>query len=119
MTTQLYRFDVFPRLAFHPENAAYVGTSYRLKATGPVDAEKVKAVLSDPLAEVCALPSGVNTHGHHVLDVQFAPGVTDNAAKTAEKTLAWVITFWPFTVVRFMFCQTLPRRLSFLTLSFK
>ena len=58
MTAQLYRIDVFPRLAFHPENAPYVGTSYRLKATGQVDLERVKTVLSDPLAEVCALPQG-------------------------------------------------------------
>ena len=87
MTAQLYRIDVFPRLAFHPENAPYVGTSYRLKATGQVDLERVKTVLSDPLAEVCALPHGVEVHGDHVLDVQFAPGVTDNAGKTAEKAL--------------------------------
>ena len=51
MTAQLYRIDVFPRLAFHPENAPYVGTSYRLKATGQVDLERVKTVLSDPLVE--------------------------------------------------------------------
>ena len=44
-------------------------------------------MLSDPLAEVCALPHGVEVHGDHVLDVQFAPGVTDNAGKTAEKAL--------------------------------
>jgi len=87
MTAQLYRIDVFPRLAFHPENAPYVGTSYRLKVTGQIDLERVKTVLSDPLAEVCVLPQGVEVHGDHVLDVQFAPGVTDNAGKTAEKAL--------------------------------
>lgn len=84
---QLYRIDVLPKLDFHPKNSPFVGTSYRLKVCGDFDLEKAKAVLSDPLTETCQLTDGLAALGGHVLDVQFAPGVTDNAGKTAQSAL--------------------------------
>ena len=87
MTENLYRIDVYPKPQFWPAERAYVARSYRIKASGPIDLALARQVLSDPAVEQCEPPQELSAIGTRFLDVQFAPGVTDNPAKTALSAL--------------------------------